>query len=141
MTPADLWVIDDLPSYRSEVNFAQFSPLGGRGQCETGRGLCEGVQGVEGDLGSRDDLVVLVTGDGCDKESSVILVRTVEVGGHSVGVVGHTLSLAEMEMILSEVMERGGEWDEAYLLDQNAYIIASYPHSQVSQFYDDVIIT
>ena len=44
VTPTDLWVTES-HSKRSEV---KFSPRGGRGQCYSGRGLCEGLQRVEG---------------------------------------------------------------------------------------------
>ena len=142
VTPADLWVASSL---RSEV-ITQLSPLGGRSQCESGRGLCEGLQRVEAELHSPTDLTVLssgslrdegwpllkllsLAGGGCGNLSSVALLRSLEVEGHSVGVVGPALSPEEVEKMLEEVMGGREAEEEVYLLDEGAKIIAAYPYN------------
>ena len=66
---------------------------------------------------------------------SVTLLRSLEVSGHAVGVVGHTLSPDVVSDILTRAVatEREEEMaDEVYLLDETAHILSAYPHNQVS---------
>ena len=60
VTPTDLWVSDSEPQMSEVI----FSPLGGRGQCESGRShQCQGLQSVEGKArSSLSHLTVLLSG-------------------------------------------------------------------------------
>ena len=80
-------------------------------------------------------LKFIFSGGVCGNESSVAILRSLEVGGHAVGVVSHTLSPVAVKEMLTEIVEEGNERDgeetEIYLLDESANIIAAYPNNQV----------
>ena len=61
VTPADLWVVEE-NSTTDCHDFTLFSPLGGRGQCRSGCGQCEGLQLVEGQPRPPSTLTVMATG-------------------------------------------------------------------------------
>ena len=65
----------------------------------------------------------------CGNDSSVVLLRSLDVEGHPVGVVSNTLFPEEMEELLMKVADL--EDEEIFLLDERANIIASYPYHQV----------
>ena len=126
VTPADLWVVTPpttLPNV-SDV-FIAFSPLGGRGQWVE-------LQGVEGQPHRPTHLTVF--NGGCD--NTVLLMRTLALTGHVVGVVGTSLLPGVIDDLLADVVREEGEGGEGevYVIDESATVVAASPHNKVSKY-------